>query len=87
MADTRRKRKKINKRKGKYTHEQINTKLDTYAISLREFYLSLRRAGFPVDQALGMCDKNVFPDWIAPTSPDFDPVNPDHDPYEDEDNN
>ncbi len=43
---TARKRKKVNKRKGKYTHEQINTKLDTYAISLREFYLSLRRAGF-----------------------------------------
>jgi hypothetical protein len=54
---------------------------------LREFYLSLRRAGFPVDQALGMCDKNVFPDWLAPSSPDFDPVNPDHDPYEDEDDN
>jgi hypothetical protein len=34
---TARKRKKINKRKGKYTHEQINTKLDTYAIRCVSF--------------------------------------------------
>ena len=83
MATTR-KRKKINRRRVRKSPEPL-TKLDTYAISLREFYLSLRRAGFPVDQALGMCDRNVFPDWLTPSSPDFDPVNPDHDPYEDED--
>lgn len=83
MATTR-KGKKVNRRKGKYSHEQINTKLDTYAISLREFYLSLRRAGFPVDQALGMCDKNSFPDWLIPSNPDFDPKNPNHTPYEDD---
>jgi hypothetical protein len=34
---------------------------------------------------MGMCDKNTFPDWLTPTTPEFNPVNPDHDPYEDED--
>lgn len=79
------KKRKITRRKGKFQHEEVLTRLDAYAISVREYYLSLRRAGFPVDQALGMCDKNTFPDWLIPTSPDFNPVNPDHDPYEDED--
>jgi hypothetical protein len=79
------KKRKITRRKGKFKHEEVLTRLDAYAISVREYYLSLRRAGFPVDQALGMCDRNTFPDWLIPTSPDFDPVNPDHDPYEDED--
>lgn len=79
------KKQKITRRKGKFKHEEVLTRLDAYTISVREYYLSLRRAGFPVDQALGMCDRNTFPDWLIPTSPDFDPVNPDHDPYEDED--
>ena len=79
------KKRKITRRKGKFQHEEVLTRLDAYAISVREYYLSLRRAGFPVDQALGMCDRNTFPDWLIPTNPDFDPVNPDHDPYEDED--
>lgn len=79
------KKRKITRRKGKFQHEEVLTRLDAYAISVREYYLSLRRAGFPVDQALGMCDKNTFPDWLIPTSPDFNPVNPDHDPDEDED--
>lgn len=79
------KKRKITKRKGKYGHDQIMTRLDAYAIGMREYYLSLRRAGFPVDQALGMLDRNSFPDWLIPTAPDFDPVNPDHDPNEDED--
>jgi hypothetical protein len=79
------KKRKITRRKGKFKHEEVLTRLDAYTISVREYYLSLRRAGFPVDQALGMCDRNAFPDWLIPTSPEFDPVNPDHDPYEDED--
>jgi hypothetical protein len=79
------KKRKITRRKGKYQHEQVLTRLDSYAISVREYYLSLRRAGFPVDQAMGMCDKNTFPDWLTPTTQEFNPVNPDHDPYEDED--
>jgi hypothetical protein len=79
------KKRKTTRRKGKFKHEEVLTRLDAYTISVREYYLSLRRAGFPVDQALGMCDRNTFPDWLIPTSPEFDPVNPDHDPYEDED--
>jgi hypothetical protein len=79
------KKRKITRRKGKFQHEEVLSRLDAYSISLREYYLSLRRAGFPVDQALGLCDRNTFPDWLMPSSPDFNPVNPDHDPYEDED--
>jgi hypothetical protein len=31
-----------------------------------------------------MCDKNSFPDWLIPSNPDFDPKNPNHTPYEDD---
>ena len=62
------------------------TPLEIHAIQIREYYLALRKAGFPVDQALGVCtDRAGFPDWFLPDTPDFDPVNPDHTPYEDED--
>jgi hypothetical protein len=81
------KKRKTTRRKGKYQHDQIMTRLDSYAISMREYYLSLRRAGFPVDQALGMIDKSTFPDWLIPVTPDHNPINPDHDPLEDEDDN
>jgi hypothetical protein len=78
------KKRKVTKRKGKYQHDQVMTRLDAYAIGMREYYLSLRRAGFPVDQALGMMDRNTFPEWLIPVAPDFNPVNPDHDPHEDD---
>lgn len=59
--------------------------LDAYAISLNEYYRSLRRAGFTADMAFWLIlDKDSYPDWILPK-----PINPDHvpmfDPYEDED--
>jgi hypothetical protein len=59
--------------------------LDAYAISLNEYYKSLRRAGFSSDMAFWLIlDKDSYPDWILPK-----PINPDHvplfDPYEDED--
>jgi hypothetical protein len=80
------KKRKITRRVGKYEHDKVMSKLDTYAISVREYYLSLRKAGFPVDQALGIInDRASYPDWLIPTAPDINPVNPDHDPYEDED--
>ena len=82
------KKRKVTKRKGKYDHDKVMSRIDTYAIAVREYYLSLRRAGFPVDQALGIInDKGSYPDWLVPESPDFNPVNPAHDPYEDEDDN
>jgi hypothetical protein len=31
-----------------------------------------------------MLDRNSFPDWLIPTAPDFDPVNPEHNPHEDD---
>lgn len=79
------KKPKITRRKGKYSHDEVMTRLDAYAIGMREYFLSLRKAGFPVDQALGMMDRNTFPEWLIPAAPNFDPVNPDHDPNEDED--
>jgi hypothetical protein len=82
------KKRKVTRRVGKYQHDKIMSRLDCYAISVREYYLSLRRAGFPVDQALGIInDRNSYPEWLIPESPDFNPVNPDHDPYDDEDDN
>ena len=81
-----RKKRKITKRVGRWEHDKVMSKLDTYAISVREYYLSLRKAGFPVDQALGIInDKASYPDWLLPETPDHNPINPDHDPYEDED--
>jgi hypothetical protein len=31
-----------------------------------------------------MMDRNTFPEWLIPVAPDFNPVNPDHDPHEDD---
>ena len=62
------------------------TPLEIHAIQVREYYLALRKAGFKPDEALGVCtDKMGWPDWFLPTLPEHDPVNPDHTPYEDED--
>lgn len=80
------KKRKITKRVGKYDHDKVMSRLDTYAIGVREYYLSLRRAGFPVDQALGIInDRGSYPEWLVPEQPDFNPVNPDHSADEDED--
>ncbi len=55
--------------------------LDAYAISMHEFYRSLRRAGFAVDLALAIItDKDSFPDWILPPIPN----RVDRLPYEDD---
>ena len=41
------------------------SKLDGYAIELHEFYKSLRRAGFTVDNALYILSaKRTYPDWM-----------------------
>jgi hypothetical protein len=41
------------------------SKLDGYAIELHEFYKSLRRAGFSVDNALYILSaKQAYPDWL-----------------------
>jgi hypothetical protein len=44
--------------------------LDAYAISLNEYYKSLRRAGFTADMAFWLIlDKDSYPDWILPIKP------------------
>lgn len=41
------------------------SKLDQYAIELHEFYKSLRKAGFSVDNALYILSaKQAYPDWM-----------------------
>ena len=80
------KKRKITRRVGKLEHDKVISKLDTYAISVREYYLALRKAGFPVDQSLAIInDKASYPEWLLPEIPEHNPINPDHDPYEDED--
>jgi hypothetical protein len=50
------------------------SKLDGYAIELHEFYKSLRRAGFSVDNALYILSaKQAYPDWLQ-TIPTLDDV-------------
>ena len=60
------------------------TVLDQRAICLHEWYLSLRRAGFSVEVAMGMMDKAYLPDWLIPRTADMD-ITPFHDDDEDED--
>jgi len=60
------------------------SKLDAYTIGLNEYYKSLRRAGFSVENSLAIIiEKSSFPDWILPTP--INPNIPDPDWYEDED--
>ena len=74
------------KRKVKTVELQDYTPLEIHAIQIREYYLALRRAGFPTDQALGVCtDRMGWPNWFVPDVPDFDPINPDPSPYEEDD--
>jgi hypothetical protein len=56
--------------------------LDAYAISMHEFYKSLRKAGFAVDLCLAIIvERSAYPDWILPEIPN----RIDNIPYEDED--
>lgn len=60
-------------RKKKVVDEDYS-KLDQYAIELHEFYKSLRKAGFSVDNALYILSaKQAYPDWMqsAPTLDDI----------------
>ena len=49
------------------------SKLDQYAILLHEYYKSLRKAGFTVDNALWLiATKDSYPDWLQdPTIEDI----------------
>ena len=52
-------------RKKKNVVDEDYSKLDQYAISLHEFYKSLRKAGFTNDNALWLlASKEAHPDWL-----------------------
>jgi hypothetical protein len=57
--------------KVKTVADENYSKLDQYAIELHEFYKSLRRAGFTVDNALWILSaKEMRPDWMQDLSPE-----------------
>jgi hypothetical protein len=59
--------------KKKKVVDEDYSKLDQYAIELHEFYKSLRKAGFTVDNALWILSaKEMRPEWMvsAPTLDD-----------------
>ena len=54
--------------KVKTVADENYSKLDQYAIELHEFYKSLRRAGFTVDNALYILSaKQTYPEWMQST--------------------
>jgi hypothetical protein len=60
-------------RKGtvKTVADESYSKLDQYSIQLHEFYKSLRKAGFTVDNALYILSaKQAYPDWMQDLSPE-----------------
>jgi hypothetical protein len=60
--------------KVKTVADESYSKLDQYAIELHEFFKSLRRAGFTVDNSLWILSaKEMHPEWMktAPTLEDI----------------
>jgi hypothetical protein len=59
------------KRTVKTVADESYSKLDQYSIQLHEFYKSLRREGFTVDNALYILSaKQAYPDWMQDLSPE-----------------
>jgi hypothetical protein len=57
------------KRVVKTVADESYSKLDQYAIQLHEFYKSLRKAGFTVDNALYILSaKQAYPEWMQEVS-------------------
>ena len=55
--------------KVKTVADESYSKLDQYAIELHEFFKSLRRAGFSVDNALYILSaKQAYPEWMQNVS-------------------
>jgi hypothetical protein len=51
--------------KVKTVADENYSKLDQYAIEIHEFYKSLRKAGFTVDNALWLAStKECYPEWM-----------------------
>lgn len=62
------------KRKARTVVDENYSRLDEYTISLNEYYKSLRRAGFSVENALWLlAAKESHPDWMQePTLNDIE---------------
>ena len=59
------------KRAVKTVADESYSKLDQYAIELHEFFKSLRRAGFTVDNSLWLlASKESYPDWMQTLTPE-----------------
>jgi len=57
--------------KVKTVADETYSKLDQYAIELHEFFKSLRRAGFTIDNALWILSaKEMRPEWMKDLSPE-----------------
>jgi hypothetical protein len=57
--------------KVKTVADENYSKLDQYSIELNEFYKSLRKAGFTVDNALWILSaKEMHPEWMQNLSPE-----------------
>lgn len=57
--------------KVKTVADESYSKLDQYAIELHEFFKSLRRAGFTVDNSLWLLtSKESYPDWMKTLTPE-----------------
>jgi hypothetical protein len=58
-------------RKRKIVADESYSKLDQHSIWLNEYYKSLRRAGFSVDNALWLIStKDSYPEWMDMPTPD-----------------
>lgn len=69
----------------KAVEQELYSPLEMYCIGLHEYYKALRKAGFSADQSFWMIqDKDSYPDWLIPKMPDFDPNNPDHTDWEED---
>ena len=65
MADTRRKRKKINRRVVRKSPEPL-TKLEVFYIAKHEMFRAARKAGFTESVALYLMDSPAsMPDWVV----------------------
>jgi hypothetical protein len=65
MADTRRKRKKINRRVVRKSPDPLS-KLEVFYIAKHEMYRAARRAGFSESVALYLMDSPAsMPDWVV----------------------
>jgi hypothetical protein len=65
MADTRRKRKKINKRVVRKSPDPLS-KLEVFYIAKHEMFRAARKAGFSESVALYLMDSPAsMPDWVV----------------------